>query len=320
MNHWSCQVVEPVEKPATIELQFSKNFNNMVDDVCSDALKEHPRKQTMVLRDVLFRAIPISFDDARTGGTAMGNIMLVWDILNHQEYDRIPAWFVRNDRAPFSHPPVGSPMESYLLARGFYSIRQLMYQVHLAKRRYESIKSATKNPITGEWRMVEGLSRELNIQAATLTCFLFPFLKPTVAKAMWDKCYLWYKSFNFDKMGFLLNEWNRMYDILNQDSVKIVLKACHGWIGEPGSLFTNMTKEEKEGRFSPISKKNHMTDTTLMFVDLICHPPATYTRRQVKAWEPPEVVTLAERVARDDVTATYTAVDSGGHTYYMTRS
>ena len=166
--------------------------------------------------------------------------------------------------------------------------------------------------------MSEGTHSDANMHAATLTCFLFPFLKPAMAKQMWDHCYLWYKSFNIEKMGRLLNDWNLMFEIFNQDSVKIVLKACHGWVGEPGSLFTTMTKEEKEGKFSPIPKKSRMIDTTLMFVDLVCHPTATYTKRQVKKWKPPEVVTLAERIERNDVTTTHSAVDSGGHTYYMT--
>jgi hypothetical protein len=175
MNHWSCQVVEPVNRPATPELQFSKNFSERVDEVCSEALKEHPRKQSMVLRDLLFRALPISFEEARIGGREMGNIMIAWDMLNHQEYDKISPWFVRNDKAPFSHPPRGSPMEDYLLARGFYNIRQMRFQIFLAKKRYESIKGATKNA-AGVWIMRADNAPRLNVDAATVSCFLFSFL------------------------------------------------------------------------------------------------------------------------------------------------
>ena len=226
----------------------------------------------------------------------MSNIMTAWDALNHQDYGTIPCWFARSATTPFAHPEENSPDEGYFYARQMYCARQMKFQLHLAKQRYESIKGAKKNTLTNVWEMEEGLD-DFHSYAATMECFSFELLCPEMAGTLWG---------------------HTLLDIMKQDHVQIVLKGCHGWIGEPATLFTCMTPEEREARFAPVTKKNRMVDTTLMTTPWVEHPRATVRPRNITRTESQPIVSLADRVAMDDVTTTMKLVDAGGHMYYMT--
>jgi hypothetical protein len=190
-------------------------------------------------------------------------------------------------------------------------------QLYLAKQRYESIKGAVKDLTTDVWTM-EGGRGEFNTHAATMECFTFDILHPAMAGLHWANVHTWMGSGNLPKLGNVLRDWIALLDIMKRDPVRIVLKACHGWIGEPATLFTCITLEEKDSRFATIAKKNRMIDTTLMTTPWQEHPGSPLSPRQVLPHKPRPIVSLADRVEMDDVTTTMTLVDAGGHTYYMT--
>ena len=166
--------------------------------------------------------------------------------------------------------------------------------------------------------MMEGGRGEANTRAATLECFTFSILDPTTAEQLWGFAHGWMKSQILNKLNMLLEEWIRLLEIMKQDHVAIILKGCHGWVGEPATLFTCMTPEERAARFSPVAKKNRMVDTTLMTTPWVEHPESPVSQKSVIPYEPRPIVSLADRVAMEDVTTTMKLVDAGGHVYYMT--